>query len=161
MESLEAAASQQPFDFWRYVCGRSKASKEHISLLNSDEEKVEDVAASFARYFPSIFQLPDANDRCLPFNNLSNFNTIMFDEKRVNDSLKQMKPSFSCGADGIPAALMKAYGNIFMPVLTSIYNNCLLFGTFPYMFYVPFLLTLPMLNGLAHPKQHFKCLSAR
>lgn len=126
MESLEAAASQQPADFWRYVRCRSKAPQEHISLLNFNGEQITDVAASFAEYFHSIFQMPDANDVHPTFNHMSNFNKIMLDEKLVNDSLKRMKPSFSCGADGIPAAIMKAYGNSFVPVLTSIYNNCLL-----------------------------------
>lgn len=36
-----------------------------------------------------------------------------------------MKPSLSCGPDGIAPAIVKTYGRIFVPVLTYIFNICL------------------------------------
>lgn len=69
----------------------------------------------------------------LLLNHVQGPSPILLDEELVLESLKRMKPSLSCGPDGIPPAIVKTYGSIFVPVLTYIFNNCLKRNGFPHM----------------------------
>lgn len=46
-------------------------------------------------------------------------------------ALKQVKPLFSCGPDGIPSAILKAFGDLFVLVLTCIILTSLKTSKFP------------------------------
>lgn len=49
----------------------------------------------------------------------------------MSKALKRIKPSFSCGPDGIPSAVLKAFGDLLVPVLTRIFQTSLKTGKFP------------------------------
>lgn len=61
----------------------------------------------------------------------SNFCVPRISEGDVRKALKRLKPSFSCGPDGIPPAILKTYGELLIPILTAIFNNSIQSATFP------------------------------
>lgn len=56
---------------------------------------------------------------------------VLVSESLVSKALKQLKSSFSCSPDGIPSAVLKAFGEILVPILTCIFQTSLKTGKFP------------------------------
>lgn len=56
---------------------------------------------------------------------------MLISESLVSKDLKLNKSSFSCGPDGIPSAVLKAFGDLLVLVLTCIFETSLKTGKFP------------------------------
>lgn len=130
---LEKSASDRPAEFWKYVRKRSNKSGESLILLDSNGTELQAVADCFATQFSSVYKAFDSSTTIHQPLGVSTPNALSLDENLISECIKRLKPSLSCGPDGIPSAILKAYSSILVPVLTSIFNNCLITSTFPSM----------------------------
>lgn len=131
LESVEISATRDPSKFWQFIRSHSNKADYRIRLVDSSGFEVTDVANSFARHFGSTFAPPRDNETSRFIDSVRGASSVLLDEKLVFENLKHMKPSLSSGPDGIPAAILKAFKDILVPILTSIFNNCLTTNTFP------------------------------
>lgn len=131
LDSVESSANSQPETFWRYIRSRKNNSHDLINLVDSSGEEVHNVANHFAQHFSATCGQRDVSEMNILLNRVQGSSLVLLDEQLVLESLKRMKPSLSCGADGIPPAILKTYGSIFVPVLTVIFNQCLKTNVFP------------------------------
>lgn len=130
ISAVENDATRSSRCFWQYVRFRSVTkSREDISLLDEKGNNIASVADAFSEHFSSVFG-PNTLSRARELSS-SNFCFTLISEEDVHKALKQLKPSLSSGLDEIPSALLKAYGVILAPILTSIFNNCINSSTFP------------------------------
>lgn len=130
--AVEADATRNAKAFWGHVRSQTcKNSPGNINLIDERGESISDVANAFARQFRSTYGNNSA--ACPPPQSLGycKNSEVLVSESLVLKALKQLKSSFSCGPDGIPSAVLKAFGDILVPVLTCIFQTSLKSGKFP------------------------------
>lgn len=131
-KTVESDLTRNPKKFWQYVSSRSSKADRPKSIV-LDGAGSGDVSEMFARHFKSVYT--DSDDSCAyvpPAAGSDNvLSTVTADEQVVEECIKKMKPKLSTGHDGIPSALIKAYHDIFIPVICKIFNTSLKSAVFP------------------------------
>lgn len=130
--TVEADATRNAKAFRGHVRSQtSKNSPGNINLLDERGESILDVANAFAQQFRSAYGKKSA--AFPPQLSLGYYkcSEVLVSESLVSKALKQLKSSFSCSPDGIPSAVLKAFGEILVPVLTCIFQTSLKTGKFP------------------------------
>lgn len=133
VESVESDLRRNPRKLYRHV--RSRGGKLiHPDIIMLDEENVttSSVCDLFARHFSSVYKHNESGYQQPPSSSVSgSISSLPVDEGMVQECIKKLKPTMSSGHDGIPAALVKAFHEIFTPILYDIFNNSLRAGVFP------------------------------
>lgn len=130
---VEASMTQCPKSFWRVVKAHRSSSTQGIAvkdngLLVADASEVSEV---FAAYFYSVYtdktlSAPDTivrSPNCLPLPRIT--------EDEVAYAIKGLEPKKTVGVDRIPAFIVKGCSDIFVPILTDVFNMSMLQNTFP------------------------------
>lgn len=130
--AVEADAPRNAKAFWGHV--RAQTSKNNpgdINLIDKRGDSIPDVPNAFAQQFSSAFGKKSAACPLQVFQGYDKSSECFISESLVSRALKRVKPSFSCGPDGIPSAVLKAFGDILVPVLARIFRTSLNTGKFP------------------------------
>lgn len=104
---------------------RSTTRGDRIRLIDSCDGEGQSVADAFAVHFSSVHKPSLGSAVHLPRSSAGISSSVIFDENLISDCLMRLRPSLSYSPDGTPAAMIKAYDDIFLPVLISIFSECL------------------------------------
>lgn len=120
MDLVESNLLMNWRDLWKYTRSHSgNNDRTEISLLDSSDKPDTNVPNIFADFFASVYNFQAAN--CTPYlpeGDISNLHSsIVVDKEIVRLCMKKLKPKLTAGHDGIPAALMKAYNDLFTTIL--------------------------------------------
>lgn len=139
VEICENTIIKDPKKIWGFTC--SKLDRKHSmpqSLYFDDEliSEPQSIADKFSCMFNALysqdqecFSVVDAalNVKFTANNNVFSKTT----EGEVKDAIKKLKPSTSCGPDGIPQVFLKAYGDLLAKPLSHLFNICLQQAVYP------------------------------
>jgi hypothetical protein len=120
--------------FYSYVNRTLKVKPSIPTLKLSNAQKAsepKEKAEAFSKFFGSVF----VDDNGIP-PNLGNktdaqLGTVVFTEEEIVKVMKNIKPSFATGPDGINAFFMKKVSNSIAPVLRNIFNLSMETGVVP------------------------------
>lgn len=123
-------------------CFKKSHKNSKINCIISNGKEISshtEIAESFNNYFSSVgsklaAQIPTTNNsykKYLTKPNLHSFYLLSVTEMEVFSVIKSLKNSFSSGADGIPASIIKSCFHCFIGPLTHIINLSFKSGIFP------------------------------
>ncbi len=116
--------------FWPYL------NKQSTNIGKQDSDNVE-LANSFNEFFANVGHnlandIPDTQNSPLDFQAVPQiFELMELELNQISQYMKDLKPSTSCGTDGITARLLKAAGESIYPVLLHICNLSIRKSIFP------------------------------
>lgn len=135
--NLEQAVSNKPRRFWHHIANRDFS--EPMSIKTSSGVVVSDpalVVEEFRKTFAASFVKTDPRFRSptgppvVPLN-YPTFDLLPFSVEEVQQAIRESRPKFSAGSDGIPSFILKGVGDALAPPLAHIFNLSIESGVFP------------------------------
>ena len=138
--ATEQLIKTDPKRIWRFTndrLNRKPSFPNEIIFDNKCYDDSQEIATKFANYFESVF----VDDNFQSLNNSLCFKSSNkvsqclsyqpITEEEIRLAIQKLKPSKCCGADQIPAFIVKGCVDTIVKPLLHIYNLCLQFSTFP------------------------------
>jgi len=129
--SIGESLRQDPSKFWKHA-SRLRGSRSQIDVLHSGGRTVTDpkvISGLFADFFQSSFTPSSAVTAAPPVS--SQPISPLISNEVVASSIRCLRSSLSSGPDSIPSIIVKAYSEIFVPVLALLFNRSIQCGIFP------------------------------
>lgn len=133
LNDVQINIHSDPKKFWSYVNGKKCVNTLPDTMIfeGNDFNKPADIANAFAVFFKSSFS---TSNMTIPDVNVNINNTFSLEhvsESDVMGVLKQIKPKFTAGPDGIPAFILRDCAVVLAYPLMKIFNLCLNSRIFP------------------------------
>jgi hypothetical protein len=133
----EEQISNDPARFWSFVNTRRKLTQNPTTMYLNGEQHMgnKPIVDAFAAYFSSVFTLPTDPTNLTTANGPSSSSLCVgmrgIDSLDVAIGLRNLKPKYSSGPDGVPPYILKRMGPILVSVLALVFDQIMQSGMIP------------------------------